>query len=416
MKYSRHTLATRISHCTLFVHGTLKSQFCEPVEEMLREQLYDLNDGVESQVVVSYDQEPDPNLNKVENSGMLGGSSNLFSHISHGNYDFWDHNKRAMKYKGVYSAEAYGEKAVEVIENHANSKNENPMFLFLSFQVPHEPQQVPPSYINKWKSYANVKPERRKKLFGQISCMDEVVHKVVNSLKHNHLWNNTVVIFSSDNGGPFRNEASNIPLRGQKRTHFEGGIRVVGFVNSPLLSDEVQGKTFNGLIGIADWFPTFIEGMAGGQTDRVDIDGINVWDSLRYGTPSPREDYVISVGEECLGAPVRNNTKYWDTIGIDPRTSIRSGPWKLIVQQDDTEPSTKPADVLLFNVDLDITESTNLAEENEDIVRRLRQRVKEYCSKTVPIVSFKTKHFPKSSNDNQKGCQLDEKYIRRGNY
>lgn len=49
----------------------LQSQFCEPVEEMLREQLYDLNDGVESQVVVSYDQEPDPNLNKVENSGQV---------------------------------------------------------------------------------------------------------------------------------------------------------------------------------------------------------------------------------------------------------------------------------------------------------------------------------------------------------
>ena len=84
----------------------------------------------------------------------------------------------------------------------------------------------------------------------------------------------------SDNGGNTSAGASNHPLKGMKSDFYEGGIRVAGFVNSPLLSEPVSGTEFHGLMGIADWFPTIIEGIAEGSKEYT-IDGVNMWDSLR---------------------------------------------------------------------------------------------------------------------------------------
>ena len=84
----------------------------------------------------------------------------------------------------------------------------------------------------------------------------------------------------ADNGGNTSAGASNHPLKGMKSDFYEGGIRVAGFVNSPLLSQPVNGTEFHGLMGIADWFPTIIEGIAEGSKEYT-TDGVNMWDSLR---------------------------------------------------------------------------------------------------------------------------------------
>ncbi|KAJ8025596.1 Arylsulfatase B [Holothuria leucospilota] len=345
--------------------------------------------------------------------GMLGGSNDLYQHMKLSRYDMWDMGKPAYEFKGQYSAEVYASKAEDLIANYSLHNSGKPFFLFLSFQVPHEPQQVPRKYIEKWESYSYVTRSRQQKLFGQISCMDEMVNKVVFSLQRNALWDNTVLIFSSDNGGPFVNGASNFPFKGQKGNHFDGGTRVVGFVNSPLLPDEVRGTTHRGLMGMADWFPTFVEGIAGGKMGRLDLDGINVWDSIREGQPSPREEYILSVGEECLNQSSRNNTRYWDRTGVEPRTSIRRGPWKLIIQQAHGVPQNAPAEVLLFNVENDIGETQNLAYEYPDVVRDLRQRVREYCHRKVPIVTLQGDSMKKPKKLVAPwGCVLDEDFVR----
>ena len=81
----------------------------------------------------------------------------------------------------------------------------------------------------------------------------------------------------SDNGN--KNGGCNLPWRGQKHTLFEGGIHGVGFVSGGLVRNQ-KGTTNNNLIHISDWFPTLIH-LGGGNTDDLDIDGHDVWHSIR---------------------------------------------------------------------------------------------------------------------------------------
>ena len=106
--------------------------------------------------------------------------------------------------------------------------------------------------------------------------------------------------YISDNGGPVRDYendaelresakgdtkylriASNWPLRGGKGTHWEGGVRGVAFVHSPLLAPEVIGTEYRELLGLVDWFPTLAGHLGGGNIQNLRLDGYNIWDSIR---------------------------------------------------------------------------------------------------------------------------------------
>ena len=86
--------------------------------------------------------------------------------------------------------------------------------------------------------------------------------------------------FFSDNGGDVIRGGNNWPLRGMKETMWEGGVRGVGFVGGPALPAQAQGKVSHELIHVSDWFPTLLHVAAGNYTD-MELDGFNVWDTLR---------------------------------------------------------------------------------------------------------------------------------------
>ena len=99
----------------------------------------------------------------------------------------------------------------------------------------------------------------------------------------------------------FRNEGCNYPLKGGKDTFWEGGVRGVGFVHSNLIS--MKGRVSYDLIDVTDWLPTFYH-LAGGDVTAIQdkIDGMNVWDTIALGTPSPRTEVLnitVSINALC---------------------------------------------------------------------------------------------------------------------
>ena len=90
--------------------------------------------------------------------------------------------------------------------------------------------------------------------------MDDVVGRLHTALTSSGLWGNTLVVFSSDNGGPL-DHANNWPFRGGKHTFWEGGVRTEAFVWSPLLPKSRRGTEWAGLAHLADWFYTYAVGV-----------------------------------------------------------------------------------------------------------------------------------------------------------
>ena len=87
------------------------------------------------------------------------------------------------------------------------------------------------------------------------------------------------MVLSADNGAP-DDGGSNYPLRGWKWSLWEGGVRGVGFVNSPLLSNQRRGSTVNHLLHISDWFPTILN-LAGVPYKGFKLDGYDIWPVIR---------------------------------------------------------------------------------------------------------------------------------------
>lgn len=128
--------------------------------------------------------------------------------------------------------------------------------------------------------------------------LDFIVGNVTQALRTSGLYDNAVIVFTSDNGGPL-DHTTNWPLRGGKHSFWQGGVNVVAFVAGPLIPPARRGTTYPGLAHSADWYATFVEGVAGGTipnyTGPVPHDSLNLWDAIKSGGPSPRTQIIHQV-------------------------------------------------------------------------------------------------------------------------
>lgn len=291
--------------------------------------------------------------------GALVGEIDHFKHASHGVMD-WYRNNKPLKEPG-FDNTLFGKEAAKVIEKHDGKA---PLFLYLAFTAPHSPYQAPEEYAKK---YAHVADEQRRLYSAMVSVMDDEIGRVVAALEKTKMRDNTIIIFQSDNGGVrsamFAGEskvgsnlpADNGPYRDGKGTLYEGGTRVCGLVNWP---GKVKAGDVNGMIHVSDMYPT-LAALAGAKpTKNKPLDGINVWDTISEGKPSPRTDMVYNV---------------------DPTGgAIREGDMKLVWSAGVLER------VELFDLAADKTESTNLADKSPDKVKALKGKIVDFAKQMAP--------------------------------
>nr|CAD7428982.1 unnamed protein product [Timema monikensis] len=247
-----------------------------------------------------------------------------------GYQDYYDHSMLAtlVPYKGYdmrrdldldysnqghYSTDLFTEEAVRLIQTHDSRR---PMFLYLSHLAPHagnddDPFQAPDEEVAK---FPHIDDPERRVYAAMVSRLDQSVGEVVAALRTKGMLDNSIIVFMSDNGAPtfgvHSNRGSNWPLRGMKESPWEGGVRGVAAVWSPLLSK--TQRVSNQMMHMSDWLPTLYSA-AGLDTSRLGkIDGIDMWKSLSEGTPSARTEIVHNIDE------------------IEDYDTIRRGDWKYI--------------------------------------------------------------------------------------
>ncbi len=284
--------------------------------------------------------------------GAMIGELDYFTHDEHGVLDWFRDNKPV--HEQGYTTTLIGDDAVKYINGQDGKK---PFYLYLTFNAPHTPYQAPKEYIAK---YLNIAEPTRRTYAAMVDCLDENIGKVVAALDQKGLRENTLIFFHSDNGGTkdkmFAGQMADMskvvlpcdngPYRNGKGSLFEGGSRVCALANWP---GKIKAQTVDGMIHAVDLYPTFAA-LAGASIAKCKpLDGMNVWDTIAEGKPSPRTEFFYS---------------------IEPfRAGLRQGDWKLIWR------TMLPSSVDLYNLAEDPYEMNNIAAAHPDKVATMQARI-----------------------------------------
>ena len=321
-------------------------------------------------------------------------------------YDF-RYNEEPLQNE-TYSTFIYAKRARAIISTHNKSQ---PLFLYLPFQNPHGPIQVPEMYESM---YSDIENEGRRKYLGMVTALDDAIGIVVDSLKENGLFDDTVIIFSSDNGGTPLQYGNNLPLRGAKWSVYEGGTRAVAFISGAGL--EKTGYTYDGLIHAVDWHPTILS--IAGDTTGYNIDGINQWDAIKTGGESMRNELVYNLDTSFLPVTGAGAIRYGDFKLIQGYPGLfpdyyepenkEDSPFTVVCDEEEMVRRKVTEDIYgnngwfgrnseryrrrrlerwgdqLYNLKDDPNETIDIFAENPGIVNTLRNKLEEYKSSVVP--------------------------------
>ncbi|VGO18527.1 sulfatase-like hydrolase/transferase [Pontiella sulfatireligans] len=212
--------------------------------------------------------------------------------------------------------------------NFIERSKEGPFFAYVSFNAVHTPMEPDPKDAAEFPQL-----EGKRRAVAQMTLsMDRACGQIIDKLKALGLYENTIIVFSNDNGGPTdSNGSGNYPFSGVKATQLEGGIRVPGLISWP--GKLAAGAVYDYPLITLDLIPTFVK--AGGG-DPGAIDGLDGVDMVPYLTGANKER--------------PHQVLHWK---METRGAIRDGDWKLLRYPD------RPAE--LFNLAEDLGEQNNLA-------------------------------------------------------
>ena len=230
---------------------------------------------------------------------------------------------------------------------HFLEKEGKPFMLYMSYYGVHTPFQAKKDKIAKYAKKAPKLPKHRHIYAGMVESIDDSVGRIVSTLKQKGIYEDTLIIFTSDNGGA-AGATDHSPLRGNKGCYYEGGIRVPFLLKSPGIQ---PGENATPIIS-NDVYPTVLEALGHTQRPHQHIDGLSIMPLTR-------------------GEKLKRDSLFWHFPHYNghpsarPCSVLRQGDWKLIVSYD-------PENIELYNLKEDESESNNVAAAHPEVVAKLR--------------------------------------------
>ncbi|WP_136482006.1 sulfatase-like hydrolase/transferase [Cognatitamlana onchidii] len=299
--------------------------------------------------------------------GFLGGGHNYFPEQfkptylrekANGKNFIWEY-LRPLEHNGKevdeieYVTDGLSREAVRFI-SEASNKKDKPFFLYLSYNAPHTPLEAKEEDL---KLFSHIHDIKRRTYAAMVYAVDRGVKRIVEKLKETNQFDNTLIIFSSDNGGKLAAGASNYPLKEGKGSAYEGGFRVPTFMHWPNVVP--SGRAYDYPISSLDYYPTFA-GLANAKIPvEKQLDGKDIWKPfLKNENPIREEPLFI----------MRHRKGFSDV-------AIRQDKWKALkVYQQKWK---------LYDIEKDIEENRDLSSQNPDILADLIKRGSQWSETHV---------------------------------
>jgi len=273
----------------------------------------------------------------------------------------WWHNRDFRRQDEGYTDDLVTRYAIDFIRQN----KDRPFFCYIPFHIAHAPLQA------KENDLATIDPQKAAQLpaastnttdeekhihAAMLHSMDKNVATIVAELETLGLRDNTIFVFTSDNGA--MEAGSSLPLRGHKHTIYDGGVRLPTVFHWPQ-GELVGGWKWDGLCGALDMFPTLMAMTGSTMPETRPLDGRNIWPAVRDNQPSPVESYYFVWRDE-------------DAISTDR--------WKLHRFFDRYE---------LYDIIQDETESNNVAEAHPDVVKSLAAKMDAWADSMGVAISHR---------------------------
>ncbi|RPD93370.1 sulfatase [Aureibaculum marinum] len=275
-----------------------------------------------------------------------------------------EHNGKEVREK-EYLTDALSHQAIRFMKDA--SEKDKPFFMYLSYNAPHVPLEAKKEDLEK---FAFIKDEKRRAYAAMVYAVDRGVNEIEKALKDIGEFDNTLIVFLSDNGGKTTKGATNYPLSKGKGSTQEGGYRVPMFFHWP--NNVPAGKYYDYPVSSLDFYPTFAKLANATIPEGKMLDGKDIWNDFLAGK-NPHKDeniYVLRHREGYTDVGARYNQ--WKALKVEQK------PWQL------------------FNIEEDLGEQNDLSDKYPDILKELVLKTSEWS---------KTHKQPKWFHDEQTGIE-----------
>ena len=278
--------------------------------------------------------------------GFLGDMMDSYvDHLRHG-HNYMRRNAEIINPRG-HATDLFSDWAADYLRERSKHRDQ-PFFLYLAYNAPHAPIEPPAAWLEKVKQRAPHLDEKRARNVAFVEHLDDGIGRVLATLRENGFEENTVVVFTADNGGSLPYAQNNDPWRGGKESHYDGGLRVPFVVRWP---GHVEAGSRSDYAGLNfDVFPTFLE--LAGRKPPADLDAVSLVPVLTGGNISaPRDLYFVrreggvAYGGKSYEAIIR---RQWKLLQNDPYSPLE-----------------------LYNLQDDPQEKNNVAASNKEVFDEL---------------------------------------------